>query len=259
MDPKFVDYLSKLPLFSAVPRPALEVMTADAQVRQLEKGEVLVKKGAPGESLFVIRSGWVKVIADGEDGKELILNQVGPGQIVGEGALLDRSPRSNTVMAISPVQVLEISYDGFDAALSQSPDLARAFMANLFERLEFANLYLEQVIHWSQAIAAGDYSSVQDQIQTKQATIVDMSQSNEVRIGAFLSAFFKMVENVKKREDTLKEQLMQFEIVIDKDKKAKAVDELEQRSFFFRVKSAAHELRQRRQQDGDDDTSEPTK
>jgi sigma-B regulation protein RsbU (phosphoserine phosphatase) len=184
----------------------------------LAKDEVLIQKGDPSSSLFFIRRGWVKVVIAGPENNELVLNQIGPGEIIGESSLIDRAPRSTSVIAISPVQVMELKYDTFLAALEQCPQLALTFMGNMFDRLRYSNLFIEKAIEWSQYIAEGKYGAVQGQIQTTQATIVDMGQASEIRIGAFLSALFKMVKGVRRREETLEQVILPLGVALSAEK-----------------------------------------
>jgi sigma-B regulation protein RsbU (phosphoserine phosphatase) len=132
--------------------------------------------------------------------------------------LIDRAPRSTTVIAISPVQLMELNYDTFLAALEECPQLALTFMGNMFDRLRYSNLFIEKAIEWSQYIAEGKYGSVQSQIQTSQATIVDMGQASEIRIGAFLSALFKMVKGVRRREETLEQVILPLGVALSAEK-----------------------------------------
>lgn len=255
MDFKIVEYLERLPIFSKVSHEVLVQLADNAKLHELEKDEYLIRKDDPSTSLFIISKGWIKVVTAGPGGKEIMLNQLGPGQVIGEASMLNRSPRSASVITIRPVQVIEILYDTFLVALEQNTDLAMALAEIAFERLSFSNLYIEKATEWSLYVAEGNYDAVQNQLQTSHSTVVDMNQTDEVRVGALLSAFFKMVSGVKKREEDLKQQILQFKIEIDEKKKERDVDKFIKQSMFFRVKEAASEARRRRKKrkSGDDD------
>ncbi|MDM8520888.1 cyclic nucleotide-binding domain-containing protein [Anaerolineales bacterium HSG6] len=263
MDFDVVEYLRQLPLFKKASTEALNILAENITLKTLAKDEVLIRKGDPSASLFIIQKGWVKIVAEGAGGKEIMLNQLGPGQIIGETAMLERERRSTTVIAIRPVQALEIQYDDFLAGINQNADLAMGLVSIAFDRLTFANLYIEKATEWSQYIAEGNYDAVQKQLQTSQNTVVDMNQAREVRIGALLSAFFKMVDGVKKREENLKEQIVKFKIQIDDGKKDKEVDSFMKQSMFFRAREAAAEVRRKRKkrrtdrENDDSETKEP--
>ena len=245
---RLVKSLQKLSLLKDTPEQTLVKLTHQARLRDLSKGEVLVRQGEPSESLFIIRTGWVKIVAEGSGGEEVVLNQCGPGQVIGEMSLLDQRPRSNSIVALSQANLLEIKYETVVEALNEHPQLALAFLRDMSDRLRFANTYIEETIVWSQHIAAGDYDFVQKQVSETQSTIVDVNLSDQARAGAFLSAFFKMVEGVKQREEDLKRQLHQLTIVIDEVKRQQAVEELTETEFFEHLQESARKLREERSQ-----------
>ncbi len=225
----------------------------------LAEDDVLIRKGAAGDALYIICDGRLKVVALGYRDRELVLNEFGPGQIVGETSLVDRAPRSSSVVAVTPTHVLVIKHNVFLAVIKQSPELAENFIGAVNERMRFSSLYIQKVIEWSQAIAEGDYQAVQRQIEAIRAADNDMSETIEDRIGVFLSAFFKMIEGVKQREDFMKKQLeQQFEIQIDTSKKDQEVENLAKRTFFYRVKTMADQMRTRRKEREEQNDSSET-
>ncbi len=246
VEDKLIRSLQTLSLLKDIPEPVLHKIAARARFRDLSKGEALVRQGDTSDSLFIIRRGWVKIVAEGSGGEEVVLNQCGPGQVIGEMALLDQQPRSNTIVGISEANVLEIKYEAVIDALIEHPQLALAFLRDMSDRLRFANAYIEETIIWSQHIAAGDYDFVQNQVQETQSTIIDISLSDQARASAFLSAFFKMIEGVKKREEKLKQQVNQLKIEIDEVKRQRAVEELTETEFFEQLQEAARKLRAER-------------
>lgn len=246
VDSPLVAYLVKLPLFTDAPPAVLNQIATQAKLLKLDKGDFLAREGEASDSLFVIRKGWVKIIATGPHGEEVILNQCGPGQLIGEMSLIDQKPRSNSMAAISSAEVVEIKYEVVLAALNQYPMLAFNFLRDMSDRLRFANAYIEETIVWSQQIASGNYDFVQQRVQETQSTIVSTDLSHQARANAFLSAFFKMVEGVKQREDSLKKQVQQLTIEIDEVKRQRAVAELTETDFFENLQIAAQKARAER-------------
>jgi CRP-like cAMP-binding protein len=246
MDPKLVSYLERQPLFHGAPATVLNKLAAKMQIRKLGKGDLLARQGDASESLFIIRTGWVKIVAEGPQGEEVVLNQCGPGQIVGEMSLIDQKPRSNSMIAVSPCEIIEIKYESVLAALNEFPMLALAFLRDMSDRLRFANAYIEETIIWSQHIAAGNYDFVQKRVEETKSTIVSTDLTYQARASAFLSAFFKMVEGVRQREERLKQQVQQLTIEIDEAKRQKAVKELTETEFFENLQAAAQRAREER-------------
>jgi CRP-like cAMP-binding protein len=246
MDPKLVSTLEKLPLFKGAPATVLAKIADKVKILSLARGDFLARQGDASDSLFVIRTGWIKIVAEGPQGEEVILNQCGPGQLIGEMSLIDQKPRSNSMVAISPTEVLEIKYEGVLQILNEYPLLALSFLRDMSDRLRFANAYIEETIVWSQHIASGNYDFVQQRVEETQSTIVSTDLSYQARANAFLSSFFKMVEGVRKREESLKQQVQQLIIEIDEVKRHRAVKELTETEFFENLQATAQRLREER-------------
>lgn len=246
MQTEIINRLKKLTLFQDASDDILARIAEQSTMLDLDKGDVIACQGDPSESLFVIRRGWVKIVTDGVNGEEVVLNQVGPGQIVGEMALLDQQPRSSTMIALSPVKLMEIKYEGVMAVIDDHPQIALSFLKDMTTRLRFANAYVEETVEWCQHIAAGNYDFVEKRVEQTQSTIIDMTRSDEARASAFLSSFFQMVRNVREREETLKQQLKELKIEIDEAKRQQAVTELTGSDFFGELQEAARKLRQKR-------------
>jgi CRP-like cAMP-binding protein len=246
MDNTLVKYLARLRMFKGAPDNVLALIAEQADILTMNAGDVLIRQDAPSDSLFIIRTGWVKITTTTGAGEEVVLNQVGPGQVIGEMSLLDRKPRSNNVVVLTPAQILQIKYDTFLQVLNQHPILAITMMRSLSDRLRFANTYIGEVIVWTEQIAAGNYHFVEEQIEQTLSTIVDNSLSDRDRANAFLSAFFKMVEGVKNREEKLKRQVQRLTIQIDEAKRQQAVSEVTETEFFTKLKLTARKIRQQR-------------
>ncbi len=246
-DPKLIRYLSKQPLFKGAPEEVLAKIAGQVKTHRLAKDDVLLRKGAPSESLFIIRTGWLKVTTSDTHGEEVVLNHLGPGQVLGEMSLLDRSPRSSTAVVLRDAEIIEIAYDLILEVMEQHPVLAQSLLQEMFNRVRFANAYVEEAVEWFRHIAAGNYDFVQGQIEQSQSTVVDMSKPDHARASAFLSVFFKMIEDVKTRELQLKQQVHHLTIQIDEAKRQKAVQELTDTEFFEGLQEAAQRVRQERE------------
>lgn len=246
MNSELINRIKKLDLFKGAPDEILAKIAEQTTMLDLEKNEIIARAGEASNSLFVIRRGWVKITTESVNGEEVVLNQVGPGQIVGEMSLIDQQPRSSTMIALSPVKLMEIKYEGILAVIDQYPRLALSFLRDMTSRLRFANAYIEETVEWCQHIAAGNYDFVEKQVEQTQSTIVDMTRSDEARASAFLSSFFKMVKDVRQREKSLKKQVQELKIEIDEVKRQQAVTELTSSNFFEELQATARKLRRKR-------------
>ncbi len=230
-------------IFNGLSDDALTALAQKVSPRKLVNGDVLMRKGEVGDSLFLIHEGSVKVVTTDSKGDELILNKYGPGESVGEMALLDRGPRSATVIALGDVEVLELKQDVFQEVLDQRPDVSFAIIRGYSQRLRFSTNYIERAIDWAQKISVGDYSFI-DQTQP----LLERA-SNEDKATQLLSTFFTMVRKVKAREDVLKQQLEKLTFEIDQARRKQEFEEITGTEFYANLKEQAKTLRQKRAQE----------
>ena len=134
-----LDTLRAIPLFSHVADGDLEQIASHLIERRYPRNTTIVEEGLPGDYMYIIREGRVKVTKLSEDGREKILAFFEPGHFVGDMALLDRAPRSASVKALTPVRVLALSRADFTGLIRKSPDLAIAVIRELSGRLRAVN------------------------------------------------------------------------------------------------------------------------
>jgi hypothetical protein len=126
-----VIFLRNVPLFEALPPQELEPIAAVAEEQIFSEGEMLAVRGEPGDTLFVIVDGQVQVLGAGE--QELAVR--GPGDFIGEMAVISSKPRAASLLAMSDVRVLELHKPAFEAILRERPETALAMMRILCDRL----------------------------------------------------------------------------------------------------------------------------
>ncbi len=102
-------------------------------------GSTLLHQGEPGDRVLLFRAGRAKITFTGADGRETLLRLCGPGDLVGELAVLDEEPRSSSVTALEPVDALVISHAEFLRALERQPQAAVALLRDLSRRFRDAN------------------------------------------------------------------------------------------------------------------------
>jgi CRP/FNR family transcriptional regulator, cyclic AMP receptor protein len=119
-------------LFADLDPATLDVIAGAMRTRRFRRGEVIFHAGDPGDALFVVASGRVKIMLPAEDGTEpAILTTIEPGAFFGVLALLDGAPRSATAVAFDAVQALVLRRESFDALLDGEPMLRRALLSAL--------------------------------------------------------------------------------------------------------------------------------
>jgi CRP/FNR family cyclic AMP-dependent transcriptional regulator len=107
--------------------------------RTFSKGSVILSQGDPGDSLFVVRDGRVKVVLIGEDGREVILGMLGSGDHFGELSLIDSRPRSAHVIAVQESTLLVLRREDFRRRVEASAAVAWSLLGELSRRLRRAD------------------------------------------------------------------------------------------------------------------------
>lgn len=134
-----LDVLHQVPLFASLPDADLQAFAPLLRERRFPRGNVILMQGDPGDALFLIAAGQVKVVLIGDDGREVILSVLGPGSFFGEMALLDNDPRSAHVVAMEDSTLLQLRREDFQTRLRSSPDVAIALLRELTRRLRRAD------------------------------------------------------------------------------------------------------------------------
>jgi CRP-like cAMP-binding protein len=126
-----VEALGRCRLFEGMGPDELRAMARTLRARRFRRGEVLFHEGDPGDALFVVASGAVKVVVPSEDGEEAILATLRRGDFLGELALLDGAPRSASAVALEATEALALPRDQFLALVATEPAIRDALMASL--------------------------------------------------------------------------------------------------------------------------------
>ena len=124
------DLLERVPLFAGVSAADLEELGGIADEIDVRAGTVLTHEGAHEGFFFVIVSGTVRVERDGK-----LISTLGPGDFVGEIALLDGGRRTATATAETACQLLSMTYQMFHELLDASPSIRTAILETVGQRL----------------------------------------------------------------------------------------------------------------------------
>jgi CRP/FNR family cyclic AMP-dependent transcriptional regulator len=123
--------LARCRLFAGMSEESLQTITRSLRARRFKRGEVLFHEGDPGDALFVVASGAVKVVVPSEDGDEAILATLRRGDFLGELALLDGAPRSASAIALEATETLALPREQFHALVAGQPAIRDALLASL--------------------------------------------------------------------------------------------------------------------------------
>jgi CRP-like cAMP-binding protein len=125
--------VAKIPLFARVPQRHLRSVLKRMGEYEYEDGAVILKEARHGEVLFVLLDGSARVVRGGRT-----VARLGSGDFFGEIAVLDRRPRTASVIATSPVRCLTLHRDDLREVIAGEPEVAWALLGGLASRLRGA-------------------------------------------------------------------------------------------------------------------------
>jgi CRP/FNR family transcriptional regulator, cyclic AMP receptor protein len=138
--------LRKHPIFCDLDPEALDQLCRYAKHATLKRGATIFSKGDPGNSLFAVISGTVKISISSADGRNAILNLIGAGEIFGEVAVLDGQARTADAIANTNCEIFVVDRREFLPFVRSQPVLAMKFIELLCTRLRWTSDQVEQVI-----------------------------------------------------------------------------------------------------------------
>jgi CRP-like cAMP-binding protein len=134
-----VDFLATVPLFKLLDAGELARFAELVREKSYPRGSVILFEDDPGDSLFIVRHGRVKVVLVSEDGHEVILGILGVGEHFGELSLIDEQPRSAHVIAMEESSLLVLHRDDFRRRVEANPSVAWSLLVELSHRLRKAD------------------------------------------------------------------------------------------------------------------------
>ncbi|NOZ30141.1 MAG: cyclic nucleotide-binding domain-containing protein [Chloroflexi bacterium] len=135
--------LKETPLFSLLSEPDLERIAERLQPQELAQGEHLFNIGDEARALYIVRSGWVRLVSSGGD----VLASLGPGSVIGEADLFRGHPRSTGAIAATPLELWELSDDDLTELITQHPPLGVALSRAFGGHVVQMEAYLTSRLH----------------------------------------------------------------------------------------------------------------
>jgi CRP/FNR family transcriptional regulator, cyclic AMP receptor protein len=141
-----IDALRRCALFAKVDEETLALCAGTLRVRRYRKHETIFHQGDPGDSLYILESGSVKIVLSGPDFEDdAIIPTLMRGDFFGELALLDGAPHSATAEAMEPTEALVLSRDRFESLVETNPLLRKALFAGLVTELRRLTGHVEEL------------------------------------------------------------------------------------------------------------------
>jgi CRP/FNR family cyclic AMP-dependent transcriptional regulator len=135
-----------VPLFANLDVESLRELELAVRPRSFRQTEIIFHRDDPGQMLYVIKQGKVRIYITSPDGQEVTLAVFGPGDYFGELAILDGHPRSASAMALDPVETLALQRTDFIAAINRHPRIAIQVMNALSMRLRHTDAMIEDLL-----------------------------------------------------------------------------------------------------------------
>ena len=235
-----ITVLSAVSIFSETPRESLGLIAPLLEEITVALGETVIERGELGDAMYIIESGRM-IVHDGE--REL--NNLGPGDVFGEMAVLDPEPRSASVTALEASVLVCLRRDALHDLMMQQPKIARGVIRILSDRLrrmvydmsvEFA--YMQQFARLTAAAVA-----IENEIYVPESLDDVAARSDE--LGQLGRVFQQTIRELARRDQQLRQQVARLQIEINEVKKSHQVAELTETAYFRNLQQQAQRLRRR--------------
>ncbi len=137
--------LAAVPLFAGLDDDGLAGLMRGMRIRKFRRGETVFHVGDPGDALFIVVSGSIKITLPADSGDEAILATLRPGDFFGELALLDGAPRSATAIAIEATETYILARDRFRELISTDPIMRETVLATLAAEVRRLTHHVEEL------------------------------------------------------------------------------------------------------------------
>ena len=195
---QIAEQLQTAPLFKGVSHEDLVALIAVMKAQSFPAGTILFEKGAPGDSMYVILSGNLRIFARDAEGHDITLTNYGAGRVFGDFAMLDGEPRSAAASAIDNLDVLALDRADFLTFLPEHPTIGLAMLRNLTDRVRYITVYLNRINDFGQRLVAGEYERALQEFTAGSADDSD--------IKGMITAFAQLVRSLQAREAAAKSE-----------------------------------------------------
>jgi len=139
-----LEALRSVPLFASLDDEAAEALRALLEVRTFPAGRVLFRAGEPGDAMYLIEDGGVRIHVKDADGDDVTLAELSGGDFFGEMAILDGQPRSADATVTTDARLAVLSHDDFHGFVRRDPEVALNMLAAITARLRRTDEMLRQ-------------------------------------------------------------------------------------------------------------------
>jgi CRP-like cAMP-binding protein len=230
--------LKSVSIFTETPEESLLDAVSLLEEVEFKAGKPIFEQGDPGDCMYIIVHGKVKVHHG-----DLILNYLGKWDVFGEMAALDPEPRSATVTAVEDTILLRLGQADLYELMNRRTGVSRGIIQILCQRLRARMRDMVEDFEYMQQFARVTAAAV-----AVEAGVYVPESLNEVaarsdELGQLARVFQRMVREVNTREKRLKQQVAELRIEIDEVKKARQVADITETEYFKELRKKARQLR----------------
>jgi CRP-like cAMP-binding protein len=128
-------FLGEIPLFAGLSEDSLLSLAQASRFIQVEKGQVIFFQSDPSEKVYLVRSGLISILLESLDGREMVINEMHPGDFFGEVGLLINQSRSTSAIARKASELLVLPRQAFLSLLDDEPVMVRRMLEMTANRL----------------------------------------------------------------------------------------------------------------------------
>ncbi|GIV98027.1 MAG: hypothetical protein KatS3mg057_2684 [Herpetosiphonaceae bacterium] len=230
--------LRRVSIFSSAPEEVLDKVAQLLQPVMVRAGETIFNKGDPGDCMYIIVEGRVRV-----HDRARTLNYLATRDAFGEMAVLDAQPRSASVTAVKDTHLLRLDQATFEALADNYIEVAhgvirvlrqylRARLRDMAEDFEYIQ-QMERLTAAAAALEAGVYEA---------GSLEEVTRRTDA-LGQLARVFERMATEVVAREQHLRQQVQELRIEIDAAKKLRQVAEITDTEYFRELQRKVKQLR----------------
>src|SRR6187200_1136884 len=140
------EVLARSGIFQGVDPEAAEALAREIEIIEARKGEVVFNEGEPGDSLYIVLSGKIKLGRRAADGRQNLVSVMGPSDMLGELSLFDPGPRTATATAVTDARLSRLRKTALRPWIANRPEIAEQLLRVLARRLRRTNDALADLI-----------------------------------------------------------------------------------------------------------------
>lgn len=182
------EQLKNTDLFKEVELVDLEALVTRMDSYTFDKGHTLFREGDPGDTMYIIQQGRIRIFMRGKTNEDIILTHYGQSEVFGELSPIDQRPRSASAMADEDLTVLALDRATFLNFLDERPQIGLAMMRSLSQRLRNTTTFIEEYRPTKESAAAAAAS-------TTTATGRAMFSRTGARGGAAAELFDRIIKD----------------------------------------------------------------